>query len=212
MKDENYIKNGVLAVQDERLGRLADFLFEVGMLRKTPRSGWAFLGTGNENVAEHSFRTAVIGFVLARDMGADAEKTAMICLFHDLHEARTGDFNYVNKMYNSSDRDKALTDALQGTGLTNTIMSWWHELEEARSIEAMIAQDADQIDLILNLKEELDRGNPKAQEWIDVALERLRTSRGKMLAKRIAETDHTDWWYKGRDRSWWTSKNGTDDN
>jgi putative hydrolase of HD superfamily len=212
MKDENYIKNGVLAVQDERLGRLADLLFEVGMLRKTPRSGWAFLGSGNENVAEHSFRTAVIGFVLARDMGADAEKTAMICLFHDLHEARTGDFNYVNKMYNSSNREQALTDALQGTGLTNTIMSWWHELEEARSIEAMIAQDADQIDLILNLKEELDRGNPKAQEWIDVALERLRTSRGKMLAKRIVETDHTDWWYKERERSWWTGKNGTDDN
>ena len=84
----------------DRLSRLADFLFEAGMLRKTPRTGYQFLGTGQENVAEHSFRTAVIGFVLAEMAGANAERTAMLCLFHDLHEARTGDFNYRITSYN----------------------------------------------------------------------------------------------------------------
>ena len=37
---------------------LANFLFEVGMLKRTPRTGFQFLGSGAESVAEHSFRTA----------------------------------------------------------------------------------------------------------------------------------------------------------
>ena len=45
----------------DRLTRVVDFLNECGMLRKTPRTGYQFLGSGSENVAEHSFRTAVIG-------------------------------------------------------------------------------------------------------------------------------------------------------
>ncbi len=193
----------------DRLSRLADFLFEAGMLRKTPRTGYQFLGTGQENVAEHSFRTAVIGFVLAEMAGANAERTAMLCLFHDLHEARTGDFNYVNRMYNSSRRTDALKDCLAGTGLTERVLGFWHELEATESLEARLAQDADQIDLILNLKEQLDLGNTYAGKWLESALMRLRTEEGKALAKRCGETDHTDWWFKGPDRSWWENKNGS---
>lgn len=79
--------------QRDAMQRLTDFLNEVGMLRHTPRSGYKFLGSGQETVAEHSHRTAVIGYVLAKKTGADAARTVMLCLFHDLPEARTGDFN-----------------------------------------------------------------------------------------------------------------------
>ena len=41
---------------------LANFLFEAGMLKRTPRSGWQFLGSGSESVAEHVFRTSLIAF------------------------------------------------------------------------------------------------------------------------------------------------------
>jgi len=192
----------------EKLTRLADFLFEAGMLRKTPRSGYQFLGSGSENVAEHSFRTAIVGFVLANEAGADPVHTAMMCLFHDFHEARIGDFNYVNRIYNTSDPKAAFTHALEGTGLESLVMPYWDELEEAESLEAKLAQDADQLDLILNLKEELDLGNKYAGKWMEGAIPRLRTEVGQALAERIRETDHTDWWYKGPDRSWWTRKNG----
>ncbi|MDY7000300.1 MAG: HD domain-containing protein [Thermodesulfobacteriota bacterium] len=197
--------------REERLKRLTDFLFEVGMLRKTPRTGYQFLGTGRENVAEHSFRTAIIGLVLAREAKADPQKTALMCLFHDLHEARTGDFNYVNRMYNKSDRDQALRHCLAGTGLTQMVMDWWNELEGTKTLEAELAQDADQIDLMLNLKEQLDLGNEYARKWLDCSMERLRTDQGKALARKILETDHTDWWFAGPDPSWWSSKNGGKD-
>lgn len=192
----------------DTLTRLADFLFEVGMLRKTPRTGYQFLGSGAENVAEHSFRAAVIGYVLARRTGLDAERTVLLCLFHDLHEARTGDFNYVAKIYNSSKRTLALTHCLAGTGLSEDILALWRELEDVASPEAELAQDADQIDLIVNLKEELDLGNPYAAKWLEAALPRLRTEVGRELAEAVAETDHTDWWFKGPDRAWWSEKNG----
>ncbi len=191
-----------------RIKRLADFLYEIGMLRHTPRTGYHFLGTGKESVAEHSFRTAVVGYVLADMAGADKSKTVLLCLFHDMHEARTGDFNYVHRKYNSSDRTQALRDATMGTGLAEGILGLWEELEDVQSLEAQLAQDADQIDLILCLKEELDLGNKYAGKWMEAALMRLRTEYGKELAEQASTTDHTDWWYKGPDPAWWQNKNG----
>lgn len=192
----------------DRLKRLSDFLFEVGMLRKTPRTGYQFLGTGQENVAEHSFRTAVVGYVLAEMAGADTARTTLLCLFHDLHEARTGDFNYVNRMYNDSRRTDALRDATAGTGLTEGLLNMWVELEDAGTKEAELAQDADQIDFILNLKEQADLGNTYATKWLEGALQRLRTPEGQQLAEKISTTDHSDWWFLGPDQSWWSRKNG----
>ncbi len=191
--------------------RLADFLFEVGMLRKTPRTGYQFLGSGSESVAEHSHRVAVLGYVLADMAGADMARTVFMCLFHDLHEARTGDFNYVNRIYNRSYRDRSLRHTLAGTGLEDKIFPHWEELEECETIESKLAQDADQLDFILNLKEEKDMGNPYAAKWLESALKRLRTEEGQQLADTIAETDHKDWWYLGPPTSWWENKNGLDD-
>ena len=90
-----------LSLTPETLERLADFCNEAGMLRHTPRSGYAFLGSGRESVAEHSYRTTVLGYMLARMAGLDPSRVVMLCLFHDLHEARTGDFNYVNHRYDT---------------------------------------------------------------------------------------------------------------
>ncbi|MGD9506802.1 MAG: HD family hydrolase, partial [Syntrophobacteraceae bacterium] len=90
---------------------VANFLFEVGMLKNTPRSGFQFLGSGEESVAEHSFRATVIGYTLARLSGdADPFKVVSLCLFHDLPEARTGDMNYVNKRYVQVDENAAIDD------------------------------------------------------------------------------------------------------
>ena len=47
------------------MSTFADFLFEVGMLNRTPRSGFAFLGSGEQSVSEHSFRMLYIAWLLA---------------------------------------------------------------------------------------------------------------------------------------------------
>ena len=195
-------------VADQTWKRLADFVFELGMLRRTPRTGYQFLGSGAENVAEHSFRTAMIGYILARRAGADVPRTVFLCLFHDVHEARIGDFNYVNRIYNTSDPVLAFTHALEGTGLREEVLDMWRELETGETLEAKLAQDADQLDFIANLKEEQDLGNPYAAKWLAHALPRLRTDVAREFAEVIRETDQSEWWFARPDESWWRKGNG----
>jgi len=189
------------------LERIAHFLHEVGMLKRTPRTGYQFLGSGSENVAEHSYRTAVIGYILAKMAGADRSRTVFMCLFHDLHETRVGDMNYVNRIYNRTDDRRALSDALEGTGLEGDILDLFDDLEDAQSREAALARDADQLDLILNLREQQDLGNKYAVKWLEYSIQRLRTPEGRILGRQILETDHADWWFNGPEKSWWISKN-----
>ncbi|WP_300708475.1 HD domain-containing protein [uncultured Desulfovibrio sp.] len=196
----------VVSPDAERRARLADLFHEAGMLRHTPRSGYAFLGSGSESVAEHSYRMSVIGFALARLAGADAGRVLQLCLFHDLHEARTGDFNYVNHRYNSCRAREALADAVDGTGLEADILGALDEFEARETLEARLARDADQLDLICNLKAELDKGNAFAAQWLESAVQRLHTPWARDLAEELLAADHNRWWYGRVDRQWWVNR------
>jgi putative hydrolase of HD superfamily len=187
----------------ETMNALSNFLFEVGMLKKTPRTGYQFLGSGQESVAEHSFRTAVIGYVLSRkESGADPLKTVLMCLFHDLHEARTGDQNYVNKRYVRVDEDGAMRDLARELPFADELLSLTREFNRGETIEARLSKDADQLSLIVELKEQQDLGNKYAGEWLYYAMKRLRTENAKGMAREILKTDWTDWWFEKK-TDWW---------
>src|SRR5260370_16692165 len=82
------------------MNNIAKYVYEIGQLKRVKRSGWWVAGIDNpESVAEHSFRTALLGYILASLEGADPQKTAMICLFHDMGEARINDLHRVAKSY-----------------------------------------------------------------------------------------------------------------
>ena len=67
------------------------------------------LGASGPEMAEHIFRTSLIGYTLAQlDEEADAGRVVLLCLFHDIPEARTGDLNYVNKKYVKVDERQAV--------------------------------------------------------------------------------------------------------
>jgi putative hydrolase of HD superfamily len=186
------------------LNAIADFLFEVGMLKRTPRSGFQFLGTGKETVAEHSLRTAMIGYVLARMSGELAgDRVILMCLMHDITEARTGDLNYVNKKYVVADEEAAARDMTENLPFGSEIRDLLAEFGDGNSAEADCARDADQLEMILQLKELGDLGNRYSQEWIATALKRLRTENGKRLARSILNTDFSGWWFKEKEDEWW---------
>lgn len=182
---------------------IVHFFFELGMLKKTPRTGFQFLGSGGESVADHSFRTAVIGYTLARlSPGVDPHKVVCMCLFHDIPEARTGDLNYVNKQYVSSGEREAVSDLSRRLPFGDEYRALLDEYRSESSREALLVHDADQLDLILSLKEQHDLGNFYARKWIRFALKRLKTDLAESLAAEILETDSSDWWFKGHDH-WW---------
>jgi putative hydrolase of HD superfamily len=131
---------------------IANFLFEAGMLKRTPRSGFQFLGSGAESVAEHIFRTTYIGYSLGKlAPGVDTDRMIKMCLFHDLPEARTGDLNYVNKKYVEADERKAVEDLAQTLPFGGEIRELIFEFIEGKTEEAKLARDADQLEMILAL-------------------------------------------------------------
>ncbi len=186
---------------------IANFLFEAGMLKRTPRTGFQFLGSGAESVAEHIFRTVYIGYALGHMAeNVDMDKVTKMCLFHDLPEARTGDLNYVNKKYVKADTKKAVDDLAETVPFGPEIRKLIIEFEKGESIEARLANDADQLELILALKEYKDLGNTYADEWLEYAVKRLKTDVARDLAKTILETDSSLWWFSEKSDWWVTGK------
>jgi len=183
---------------------IANFLFEVGMLKRTPRTGFQFLGSGAESVAEHSFRTAIIGFTLARlDGQADVGRVVQMCLFHDVPEARVGDQNYVNKKYVKVDEERAVEDLARTLPFGDDYRELLQDFSDKTSLESLLSHDADQLEMILALKEYKDLGNRYADEWYPFVVKRLKTEAARELADKIWTTDSSLWWTTGEDEEWW---------
>ncbi len=175
--------------------RLAKLLFEGAMLKRLERTGYAYLGTGRENIAAHSFGVGLAAWVLASLVPeADENKVIKMALLHDLLEARTGDLNSVNKLYDTVDEEAAARDAFAGLPWAEEWESLFREYREGKSLEAQLVHDADQLDLMVMLKEQHDLGNPYARRWMTYAKRRFKTEVGKRLAEAVAETDWASWW------------------
>ncbi len=190
------------------LKTVANFLFEVGILSKTPRSGFYFLGSGQQSVSEHITRTAYVGFVLATMEGkADVGQVIKMCLFHDLAEARTSDLNYVHQKYAIANEHKAIKDLAKTLDFGKDILDALQEMKEKKTPEAVLAKDADVIEWILSLKEEADTGNTRAKTWIPSAIKRLKTKVAQNLAEAILKTESDEWWFSDKESEWWVSRN-----
>lgn len=195
----------------KNLNAIADFLFEVGILSKTPRSGFYFLGSGEQSVAEHINRVTVIGYVLSyfKKRGGetvDENKVLKMCLFHDLPEARTSDLSYVHQKYARADESKAIDDLAKTLPFGNEIKELLSEREAGESVEAKMARDADQLELILSLKEQLDIGNERAVAWIPLAVKRLKTKEAQDIAETILQTPSDNWWFHDKNDPWWVNR------
>jgi hypothetical protein len=69
---------GVAMSDDSGAAGAMSYLFEVGVLKRAARTGWWFMGEKNpETVAEHSFRTSIVGTVLAAMEGADPARVSL---------------------------------------------------------------------------------------------------------------------------------------
>ena len=174
---------------------IANLLFEAKMLKEIQRSGYHFLGAGNESIAEHSFSTTFIAYVMVQlNPEIDALKLISMCLLHDLPEARTGDLNTVSKTYVTADEAKALKDITRHLPFGSSIIGLIEEFNENLSMEAQLAHDADQLSLILELKYLSDIGYDPPDRWLPHVLKRIKTEVAMRIASSIMETHRDDWW------------------
>jgi putative hydrolases of HD superfamily len=190
------------------LSGAAAFVYEAGKLKGLPRSGWFHLGIPlPETVGAHSFRAAIIGMMLASAADADATRVAAMCVFHDLHEARTGDLDAIARGYVTMHDPEAVTARQVAAVPDNTaklIMELVAEFEAGETLEATLARDADKIELIASALEYEAQGYD-AGPWREAALPTLRTDAGKQLAQAINATPPASWYLGHRaayERQW----------
>ncbi len=176
-------------------GKISKLIFEAGQLKRLPRSGWSFAGVDSpESVAEHSWRTAVIGLLLAKMENADENKVVKMCLLHDLAETRIGDLNRVNDRYieKSAGEEKAFEDIL---GIDNELLESVGECNQKKTKEAVVARDADLLEVFAQAKEYKEIGYASVADWMKNAKAALKTKSAKELADKLESTDSTSWWH-----------------
>jgi putative hydrolases of HD superfamily len=183
--------------QKHPLAGAAAFLYEMGTLKNTPRSGWLRLGIQRpESVAEHSLRAAMAAYVLATlDGQADPGHTVALAVFHDAHEVRVGDVDAVGRAYIRTSTPEAVTRqqvAAMPDEPAKGLQALTDEYETNQTIEAKLAHDSDKLDLLMQAIEYAAMGYDTAA-WRDSSLAALRTAAGQQLAQAIQQTSHK-WW------------------
>jgi putative hydrolase of HD superfamily len=178
---------------------IAKFLYEMGQLKRVKRSGWWVAGVKDpESVAEHTFRTAVIAYLLARLEGADTGKAVLMALFHDLPETRTNDAHRIVRRYADwthvdkkamSEQGKRLPDEV-----ANEVLSFFEEFEKEISPEAKLARDADLLECLVQAREYQALGYDDVVDWILNAQAALTAESAKRIAAECLKTEPKEWW------------------
>lgn len=176
---------------------IAKFLYEVGQLKRVQRSGWWIAGVKYpESVAEHSFRAAIIGYFLAHLEGADPMRTAAICLFHDVPEARVNDLHRVARRYANWEgvEEQAF---LEQTGslprsVREELVSLMSVFGDAESAEGRVAHDADVLECLIQAREYQSQGYRDVRDWIENSA--LMTESAKLVAEECMRLDPGEWW------------------
>ncbi len=185
--------------KNDSLGTLLDLLAEAGMLKLVRRSGWWMIGIKNgESVAEHSFRTALLGYLLAKMEGIDPYPVVMMGLLNDLHEARINDLHKVGHRYIDFRIAERNASADQRSALPPPIRKdlelWLTGLFAQKSRAAVVARDADLLECMIQGKEYADQGRSKAIEWMTRPAHLLKTKSAKALARRLKGWKSDRWW------------------
>ncbi|MCL4360388.1 HD domain-containing protein [Patescibacteria group bacterium] len=179
------------------LKHVTNIIYEAAVVKRLKRTGWQILGDNEEGVGEHSFMTAVIAYFLGKELGAHLETVLTMAVFHDFHEARTGDLDKIAHFYMTRDQDKANRDIF--AGVDDELLATLNTYEKQETREAKIVYEANVIAFLAELKLLEEKGNTHAREWLDANAKRLRIPEAVELAGSLAETDSHEWWKHLRD-------------
>ncbi|MFI5804500.1 HD family hydrolase [Streptomyces sp. NPDC051561] len=173
------------------------FLLEMGMLKRSKRTGWWIAGVKDpESIAEHSFRVGVVGAVLAMMEGADPAKVALMCLFHDSQETRVSDIPHISRRYlTAASNEEVTADQVSAAhpAVAAGVQGVVAEYENGTSLEVVVAHDADKLECLLQAVEYREQGCGNVQNWIDTSLASLKTPSAQALAQDALTMSSIEW-------------------
>jgi len=188
--------------ENNKTRKILYLIQQSGVLMQMPRTHVKHFGNSFDNVASHSYQTAVIAYCLARMeklSQEDALKCVGMAIFHDLSEARTGDLDFIAKHYATVDEDKAVDEQLAGTGFDEDIKKLLSEYSARESLIAKCARDADSLAQFHVEWVLMWQGNDLAKKWFDSdfndRIPGLKTDSARTLAFAMRDSNPHEWWW-----------------
>ena len=186
-------------VRPEEWKGLVDYLAEINILKRTPRSGWRFAGPSTkvetDDDAGHVAGVAQIAYLLARLEGLDLARALRcmgLALFHENSETRLPDRDRVAAYYVKI-LQETFTRAMEDQVSTlpkeigKEILDFATEANYGDTPEAIIAQDADMLEASLQAKIFNERGFTIDKSLLRIYLDerRFQTKSAKRLVSAI---------------------------
>jgi putative hydrolase of HD superfamily len=183
------------------INTILNFVAEAGMLKNVSRSGWSVLGIKNmESVAEHSFRCAIIGYLLAHMEDAAVDRVVFMTLFNDIQEARITDLHKMAQRYLDAEAAEEQAYYEQIDALPQKIKAEMKQLHKEykaqKSRESIIARDADILECLIQAKEYYEQGHLKSDKFMRKAPQCLITKSARSLWRAAKNQEICDWWLK----------------
>ncbi len=185
----------------EKQAAALNFFAEAGLLKRVKRSGWWVAGIKDpESVADHCFRTAVIGYYMAFVEAVDPFKVVTMCLFNDIHEARINDLHKMGHHYiDFKDAEKRVfADQIEALDrrVREALAAMRGEYDGQSTPESIVARDADILECLVQAREYLDMGHREAEHFFEQAPSHLKTKTAQLWWRELKYWDSSAWWQR----------------
>ena len=167
-KSETAVECGPINVDFTRAA--LDFFFELGILKKVPRTGWLWRNiAGGESIADHCYRVNLIAMTLCDLINSrttqvskrlDFSKVMRMAVLHEISECRTGDIPYPAQKYIGANV-KTNAETLAVRDMTAPLLfagedfyaALWREFESGKTPEARLVKAADKLEMLIQAVE-----------------------------------------------------------
>ena len=135
---------------------LINFMSIAEKLKCNTRHSWTSTNR-HESVAEHSWRLSLMAYFIQVEFPeADINKVILMCIFHDLGEAITGDIPAFNKTKKDEEiEDKEITQLINTLpeGYREKLSHLFKEMNELQTLEARIYKALDKMETLVQHNE-----------------------------------------------------------
>ncbi len=154
-------------VNMNNIRNMADFHRAIVALKKLPRSGWLLKGIPGEaceSVADHSFATAMMAWMIAREYfpQLDDIKVLQMAMIHELGEIGAGDitpYDGVTPAQKHEMEKESVQKVLSHLERRDDLYDLWMEFETGETAEAIFVRRIDKLEMGLQaLVYQLDHG------------------------------------------------------
>jgi putative hydrolase of HD superfamily len=175
----------------EQTNPIIELFFEFAQLKNLYRQGWLKRDISQkdcENVADHSFNVALLGYMIAEEYRKDLDslKVMRLGLFHEIGEIYAGDIipaDNINSEEKFSREYEAVKIVFSKFSDSKKYIDIWLEFERKTSPESLFVNQIDRLELALqtNLYERAGYTANRLEEFFPYVQERLTSPELKQI-------------------------------